>query len=419
MITDPVAVSRFFKPEVQFLGRVALRPSRAQWVSRDHVLQGNTENHHFMIGILYKVTHFNHDNNLDAMAQARKKQKKGYDRMFFFGDIKGGTYCIVGMNEKRSRTMCHHCVSDIAVGQAYVLEKCYTNDGSTLRNDMPVLSFASKFYPLVDEFVEELDPIPIMKPDTGGETTFFIIKNAKVELLDITLVGKGDTYPPCCNGKFCDRMTRLKSNREACGCFAMNAMTSSVVLEVDIKHIDENKAHCFKANEHRSLRTTEMFIDNLALLCTNSTEQRAAYAHRLEDCVEACNDYINNNGGYTIMGTVSRGQMSDISNVNEKVASTRVTFAVSYIQPTNLGLLKEPEYRSMMFRLFPEPAVIDLVDDVHPPAGENEASNDQEVDAENQNKKPRGRPRGRRTKQVRNRNSETVAEDPQNESEED
>ena len=119
------------------------------------------------------------------------------------------------------------------------------------------------------------------------------------------------------------------------------------------------------------------------------------------------------------MGTVSRGQMSDISNVNEKVASTRVTFAVSYIQPTNLGLLKEPEYRSMMFRLFPEPAVIDLVNDVHPPAGKNEASNDQEVDAENQNKKPRGRPRGRRTKQVRNRNSDAVAEDPQNESEED
>ena len=149
MITDPVAVSRFFKPEVQFLGRVALRPSRAQWVSRDHVLQGNTENHHFMIGILCKVTHFNHDNNLDAMAQARKKQKKGYDRTFFFGDIKGGTYCIVGMNEKRSRTMCHHCVSDIAVGQAYVLEKCYTNDGSTLRNDMPVLFLLPNSIPLL------------------------------------------------------------------------------------------------------------------------------------------------------------------------------------------------------------------------------------------------------------------------------
>ena len=55
--------------------------TRNQWASRDHVFQGNTENHHFMIGILCKVTHFNHDNNLDAMAQARKKQKKGHDRM--------------------------------------------------------------------------------------------------------------------------------------------------------------------------------------------------------------------------------------------------------------------------------------------------------------------------------------------------
>ena len=338
------------KVECRDRARQHLRPRRAQHVTRDEVLNGNFVANNYLVGILYKVTHFNHDNVLQVEMQQRKKMKKGYDRIFFMSDGKGGTFCIVTQNEQKSRAMCCLCVADIAVGQMYVLPHVKTNDGSTLQNDMPVLEFKHHFFPLMDSFIDHLSPIPVSKPDVGKETNFFLLKNAQMLFHNVLLIGKGDTYPPCCNGKFCDRTLRLKSNKEACGCFSMNSSTSSIVIEADIQHVcEDDTSKSFIVFNHRSLRTTQLFIENYTILYTNSSEMRASYAARFEDAVESCCDYINNNGGFTVMGTCSRGEISDISNVHEKIASTRVTHGITYIQPTNLSILNQPEYIATKF----------------------------------------------------------------------
>jgi hypothetical protein len=64
-----------------------------------------------------------------------------------------------------------------------------------------------------------------------------------------------------------------------------------------------------------------------------------AQVSTLRESIEKCYTYINQNGGFTVTGYITRGETPDVSNPNEKVVSERPTYHVSYTQPTNQAIL--------------------------------------------------------------------------------
>ena len=71
----------------------------------------------------------------------------------------------------------------------------------------------------------------------------------------------------------------------------------------------------------------------------------------LEQTVQQACAYINEHGGFTIMGTLSRGQIHDESNQAADIAAVRVVWAICYLQPTNLNILKTEEYMNLQFQM--------------------------------------------------------------------
>jgi hypothetical protein len=63
--------------------------------------------------------------------------------------------------------------------------------------------------------------------------------------------------------------------------------------------------------------------------------------------------YINQNGGFTITGYITRGESPDVSKPNEKVVSERPTYQVSYAQPTDHAILNgyDTDYNALKFAI--------------------------------------------------------------------
>ena len=308
---------------------------------------------HITVGVLYKVTHFNHSQMTDAqnIQNRLKKNKQIYDRIFMFGDVHGGTFCVIMDTETCSRRFVPLFIDVVAVGQPYVLLGLISESGGQLRTDMPVLCTRRAGVPLMTSMVPQLRTINMNEPDEGAETTFFIQHGRTVELWEIWLVGKGDIYPTTCSGKFCDRMNIFKKPTQVCGCFYNQsaANRSSVVLECHLRWnaIPNRK---FEVTNNRSLRTTELFIDNPDLYETMSMQQRLSFTHTLSDAVLLAADYINTHGGFTVMGTCSRGEINDRSNEAERIAAVKCTWSVCYLQPTDLVVLQHEEYQNLKFK---------------------------------------------------------------------
>lgn len=303
------------------------------------------------VGVLFRITHFNHGMMVDpgGIQNRMKKKNKEYDRIFMFGDLDGGTFCIIYNAEQSSREVVKFSMDDVAIGQTYVLMGLFSENGSHLRQDMPVLLCDKHFIPLTTAIVPYLPRIPMYPPSDGQETTFFIQHGKFVNLQDVALVGKGDMYAPTCPGIFCDRMNIFEKHTQTCGCFTSNgtANRSSIVIECDMTWTGGTApTHIVK---NRSYRTTQLFLDNPEFYETMSEQQRAVFNHTFVDAVLTAADYINQHGGFTIMGTCSRGEIHDASNKSETIAAVNLTWAVCYFQPTDLSILENEDYVALKF----------------------------------------------------------------------
>ena len=303
-----------------------------------------------MIGILYKVTHFNHDNYLDTSnyQPIRKRSKRNYDRIFSFGDLEGGTFAVITNNAEQSKSMMFYNIEEIAPGTPFALINTKNSEGATLRLDMPVVKCEIPFIPLKTSIYDILPSISPINPEPG-ETTFFLLKYQQLKFFGAHLVGKGDVIPTSCTGFFCDRMNRFKSRNEACGCFHRNNIGnfSSVVLESDI--ILQAQEETFKVFNHRSLRTTLLYMINIDEISTKSREVRELFRSQFSLSVKNCTQYFNENGGFTVSGVITRGNVFDESNNNQLIGSCRPTHYFCFIHPTKHSIVGDTSHTGHQF----------------------------------------------------------------------
>lgn len=339
-----------------------IKDGETDLASIEDIVSEKYEENYILVCVLYKLVHKDHDKQDEGGNPYSKKQKKGYNRIYQFGDGTGQTCCVMCENQENARTFMNLMVDVPAVGQCFVLIEPTAKIGQALRQDMPVLDVSTTFLPLKDEFMQ-LFPTVVPKPPTlANETTFFILHGVKLRWVQTELRGKGDVQPASCPSFLCDRQEPLRINH-ACGCFSHSTKGnfSPVVLEGTIISDDskneENKR--FSVKNDRSYRTTCMFItrpDSIGIL---QKLDRLKLTTDLRASVKKCYEYINGHGGFTLCGTITRGEVQDASDENVMVASEKITYHVCYSQPTQLKLLHDIGYRKLKF-IYSPPSVTGL-----------------------------------------------------------
>ena len=229
----------------------------------------------------------------------------------------------------------------IGVGTLFIIWEP-TPTGSALRLDMPFIETTQPIFPL-QQFVYSLlsTTLPTV-PSSANETSFFLLQNQTLKFVRAELRGKGDQKQPSCSGKLCYRKEEYKANN-ACGCFKADPNLSSGVIELSIisKHIN--------VHNNRSLRLTNLLVKNADLLARLNPTERATHKEPLRLKVKDATNYINTNAGFTITGYVNRGESMDASDLNEKVASERVLFHITYCYPTDLTIPTQEGFKTFIY----------------------------------------------------------------------
>jgi len=75
------------------------------------------------------------------------------------------------------------------------------------------------------------------------------------------------------------------------------------------------------------------------------------YLDELYDSIDNVTEYINNNGGFTVIGWYKRGEINDQSNLEagEKISPSTVVHHFVSILPTSFDRLKMDELQEMKY----------------------------------------------------------------------
>ena len=171
------------------------------------------------------------------------------------------------------------------------------------------------------------------------------------------LIGKGDLNPASCTGFLCDR-AKAEGASKSCGCFfgKTNTNISAVVLEMNVKLVE---SFIPELVHQRSMQTTMLFIKDPESIGSLQHAAKVAHCRPLRQAIKKCVQYINDNGGFTIMGMITRGESQDVSNNREKVASENATWELIYLMPHIIDLENRMAYQHLKYKYAHIPSIED------------------------------------------------------------
>jgi hypothetical protein len=124
-----------------------------------------------------------------------------------------------------------------------------------------------------------------------------------------------------CGGYLCDRQT-LKGNEKVCCCL-FNAGYSSLVLEVAVKvHLGGELV--LEMQDYRSWKFTNLVIGNLNPALSIDDFQGST-ERKMRSAIKCIVSYINEHGGWSIVGWMRRGFQVDAVEKGNKIVGDEVT----------------------------------------------------------------------------------------------
>jgi hypothetical protein len=339
--------------EAKTIGDHCVKPEKTKIATADEILSEKCEENYILAGVMHKLVHRDHDKQDEGGNPCAKKQKKGCNRIYQFGDRTGQTCCIITDTQETAKTLMKLVIDAPAIGQCFVLFEPTGEGHQSSRQDMPVYQTSVALLPLKDGFMQLFPTVPPKPPTLANETTFFVLHHVKLRWVQAELVGKGDVFPASCTSFLCDRKEPLRTNG-ACGCFSHSAKGnfSPVVLEGNIlsENNDEGDDETFNIKKDRSCRTTCMFITQPDAMGIWQQSDRLSLTNTgLRASIKECCKHVNKNHGFTLCGTVARGEVQDASDEQAKVASDKIAHHICYSQPAKYALLKDAECVKLKF----------------------------------------------------------------------
>jgi hypothetical protein len=270
---------------------------------------------------------------------------QSYDRIVTAADLsdnKGSCFCFLYCTQKESDyKLMKFKMSNCGVGEiGEVVEPLYLrkNLGSS---DLPILEHKKPLIhiPNIGVVIKNIPEVQFMErtlPKVG--TRFFLVKNA------ILHVQNAIVEDPICTGYMCDRQEEKKAEGVPCGCLVQSDRCN-VVLSCNLFVKDKEKQELFFVRNFRSWVFTKLlFGTSLSDLATKADYNEGEMFETVREHLSVIVDYVNSNGGWSIVGWFRIGMLQDAGDVSqdlprnqtELIAAETVTPHVCRLCPSDI-----------------------------------------------------------------------------------
>lgn len=212
-------------------------------------------------------------------------------------------------------------------------------------NEIPIMECRGGFF--VMKPPGSVTSINIDMGVVKNTTRAFVLNNVNVDLSSM------DVHTTKCSGLFCDRKRAVEVGRgnRACGCYSMQTHIGNIALvhqvTVSIGDTELLSMDDFSSLQFSSLYLKDDFTSTIRFNLLDYTESYFSLQTSSDDVVE----YINNNGGFTVIGWYNRGEINDVSNDDSQneVESSEIGYHIVYMFPTNRAIVNRVGLKNKKF----------------------------------------------------------------------
>ena len=298
-----------------------------------------------------------------AMNQNPKRTKvqeySKCDRMIEFGDLQDHNRCfaVIFRDARQSQNMLRNFLDVILLGMPIMIGLPKTTTTRVARLECPVLESNDALVPCTEwpDNLEKLFPsVELKAPDTPGQMVCAIQHGTKIDVSRFRYV-KGHNVS--CKGRLCDRSRAIASPNVHCGCIFNQCDNFDCVAEMTITlpvphHI--NTSGKLDIDDFRSLRFTELIIDDHTAFQKSSTECFTKKYTKHSRAVNQLVEHVNDNGGWTFVVWFRKGEIRDASSQEAMVENYDTKLHLVLLVPTNPVIRNHNDKEFENLRLKPE-----------------------------------------------------------------
>ena len=159
--------------------------------------------------------------------------------------------------------------------------------------------------------------IPVLMNDSIGsnESLAFVLIKCSVTSLQQTVIATK------CHGCFCDRQRVMDwMNVKGCGCYGMSSFMTNLAINQVIKVDHDNQKKPLKMTGFSSQKFNQLFMTGeIPIHCKVAVFQLTTDFFKLSSCIKKCLAFINQHGGFIVLGWYKRGEINDASLVEVAV----------------------------------------------------------------------------------------------------
>lgn len=301
----------------------------------------------------------------------RKFQSSGtfYDRICTFGDLEdenGRCFAIVLKSASHSDHFFTYAKKGSSVGDVFVILEAEVEN--FLSPEVPILVCREPAIPLRFD-VGNIPNIGFQRAEMGN-TRYFAAHEVRVRLNNVSVM---DSQTVSCNGRLCDRQlprSQMARGKVACGCLYTQKMPGWVLegrLMIDTSASFATYAEEFNVTgdiavldgplgnheigrvfikNYRSWRISMLCIEDFEILDPSRVQQLV-----LHGCVSDLFSYVNEHGGWTIVGWHRPGSVQDASSGDhiDTVGSETQKLHVALLYPTNSNLPAMMAFKNLKY----------------------------------------------------------------------
>ena len=211
-----------------------------------------------------------------------------------------------------------------------------------IERNMQGIPLIKSFYPIIAmDSPSIINSIAVNNYIEGNQSGVAVLKNTEIFIRRTTPIQTS------CSGKHCDKQRptdwAFTVNR-GCGCWGTTSLgTSNIALMHNIVITSSGSEGDIKVQNFSSTNFNSLFMDrpippNTSVTALEQTDASAV----LEDAIEECVEFINDNGGFQVILWYSRGEINDQSLVglnaqeDAQVDAGKMNYHVVQILPLNV-----------------------------------------------------------------------------------
>ena len=337
-----------------------VQPVTVESIMDDDMASSDSENTVAVIMIL-SLKHqstssaaYNTFTRLQGYGPSKKRQKieATWTRIYIFADLRDPGRCgvlVLSSNRACQQLFGNSQEQTPIVGSTYLLVEPRPTPDRKRLGPLAMVSSDHALIPLrhysSDISIKEAIPhVNDLSPMNAGDQRYFVFHGKQVELNLFELKNEGT-----CRGIQCDKAMSLETANQYCGCMYTCTNRGSYVGQCTVAFDNPfssvvHEGSRVEVHKFRSLRTTELFFRKLGEFVRHYKKDDHFAIVRKK--VKKMSNFINENGGWTMVGWFRKGEISDASNEAEKVENLIVTVHISLLVPTKTQLYEDNAFKS-------------------------------------------------------------------------